>query len=157
MTGDDRLDRNDIYLGVLQALWLASIAILVAPIAQGAVATMDWDTQKIWATTMLVGTTVALTGAWCGSGGMGPVSRRFLPRMNREYAYLLGSGGLVATSAALAVFAWVVITESTVIGTATGAMTPILAYRYARMSCKLWREHRTLAQQRRLLEGEFGL
>lgn len=156
-----RLDRHDVYIGVLIALWLAGLGISLVPIGVGAISYLDAVTQKLLAWCMLVGTTIALMGA--GAGDPAIWVFRFIRRLARirglrwvrhleptlalRHAYLFGAGGLISVDIGLGWFGYAVISNGTVVGSATGAMTPILFIVYLKLTRKFIGEYRRMTRE----------
>jgi len=155
----DRIDRDDVYVGVLIALWFAGLGIIAAPIGSGAIATLEFSTQKLLAVAMMFGSSIALIGSASGR----PTLRITWPlRMAAKWigrlfghdvgpvevrnAYLMGAAGLIAFNFSLLVLASTIITNSTIIGTATGILTPILFVVYTKKMRKLFGEFRRLTK-----------
>lgn len=156
-----RLDRHDAYVGPLIALWLAGLGIALVPIGVGAIATLEPDTQKLLALCMLVGTTIALMGAGAGEPTIWVFRavrrvartpglrwmRHLEPNFAVRHAYLFGAGGLIAVDVGLGWFGYAVITNGTVIGSATGSITPILFIVYLKLTRKFIREYRRMTRE----------
>lgn len=137
---DHRLDRDEFYLGLMIALWFAGLGIIIAPIDTGTVATLEASTQTLLAIAMMVGATFSLTGASLGPGG--GLLHRFLPKFPVRHAYIMGLGGLAATAVALGFFGWTILTNGTVLGTATGLLCPVLFFSALIKIKKMWLEYR---------------
>jgi hypothetical protein len=152
-----RIDRDDVYVGVLIALWFAGLGIMVTPIGSGTIATLEVSTQKLLAICMVIGASIALLGSASGRPTLrvtwpfrmvaklfGRLFRHATDPVEIRHAYLMGAGGLIAFNASLFCLAWTIITNSTVVGTATGILTPILFVVYTKKMRKLFAEFRRL-------------
>jgi hypothetical protein len=136
------LDRHEVYIGVHLALMLAGIGIMLVPIGSGAVASMDPDTQKLLAAGMSGGSGLALLASTMGRPVFRPmrwIRRKIfhLEVMPLHHCYLLGAAGLMAVDTALGVFSWTLIGRGSLIGTATGALTPILFIVFLRLTYRM--------------------
>lgn len=142
----ERIDRNDVYLGVLVALWLLAVGILLIPVGQGALGGVPPLTQDLLAVCLLVGTSLSLLAAataephWRCPRWLSPFTWKI------RHAYLLGFAGLIAVAVSLGFFALVIVANSTLVGNISGALMPILFIVYLRMAVKLLRAYRSMAR-----------
>lgn len=147
-----RIDRDEVYVGVLVALWLAGIGIMVTPIGSGTIATLEESTQKLLALCMMVGASIALLGSASGRPSvwitwpfrMAAKSGRLFgydtAPVAVRHAYLMGAAGLIAFNVSLFFLGWTILTTGTVVGTATGSLTPILFVAYTKKMRRLFGE-----------------
>ena len=155
----ERIDRDDVYVGVLIALWFAGLGIVLAPIGAGAIATLEFSTQKLLAVCMMFGSSIALLGSASGRPTLKvtwplrmasrPIGRLFgqdVGPVEVRNAYLMGAAGLIAFNVSLLVLASTIVTNSTIVGTATGILTPILFVVYTKKMRKLFGEFRRLSK-----------
>lgn len=152
-----RMDRDDVYVGVLIALWIAGVGIIAVPIGAGAIASLEYSTQKLLAGCMMFGSTLALLGSASGRPTLKVtwpfrmvaklIGRMFghdVGPVEVRNAYLMGAAGLIAFNVSLFVLALTIISNSSVVGTATGILTPILFICYTKKARKLFREFQRL-------------
>jgi hypothetical protein len=151
------MDRDDVYVGVLVALWFAGLGIILAPIGSGAIAALEFSTQKLLAICLMIGASIALIGSASGRPTLrvtwpfrilarpfGAMFHHVTDPVEVRHAYLMGAAGLIAFNVGLFFLGMTVLGNSTVIGTATGILTPILFVVYTKKMWKLFREFRRL-------------
>lgn len=140
----ERLDRDEVYIGALIALWLGALGIIVVPSAIASTSGLPTSTQKLLGTCMLLGTTFALLAA----SSAPPYDDRpaWLKRLivtwwQVRHAYLLGAGGLFAVDVGLGWFAWAIAMHGSLIGTPTGLVPPILFLAYGKKAFRFIAEY----------------
>lgn len=140
----ERLDRDDVYIGALIALWLGALGMILVPNAISSTADLPIGTQKLLGVCVLVGTSFSLIAsssappyddrpAW--------LKRLIVPWWQIRHAYLLGAGGLFAVDVGLGWFSVVTLIHGSLVGTPTGLLTPILFLAYVKKARKFIAEY----------------
>lgn len=140
-----RVDRHEYYVGPCIALLLSGLGVLIAPNSSGAVSDLDEFTRQLFCGCMIVGSSLCLFGS-----SFGPPASKYwpfkywFPNFQVRHAYLVGAGGNFALCIALSFFGVALFDAGTLVGTATGLVTPVLSLSAFLLGRHLWKEHRRL-------------